>query len=142
MTADAASGPPVLLVVASDPTQLAELAADLHRRFGGDYEVLSQRTSSAALDHLAALAAPTRAVALVLATQPLKGMTGVELLLRVRDLHPAAKRALIIGRGGSPAGGSTAPRRGRHAGRWTVHHCSSKRACPGCSRPETCARGR
>jgi thioredoxin reductase (NADPH) len=91
---------PVLMVVVSDRVQLEELAGDVRRRFGHDYDVRSEATPGAALERLADLAAGARPVAVVLAAGRLDGMTGIDLLLRARDVQPAARRVLLIGRGG------------------------------------------
>jgi thioredoxin reductase (NADPH) len=89
-------GLPVLLVVDGWPESLTRVAAQLQRRYGGDYEVRAESSAAAAEEALEQLRAAGRSVALVLADQWLSGVTGTELLARVHDLHPSAKRGLLI----------------------------------------------
>ena len=90
----------VIVVVVDDAQLLADLAGDLQRRFGADYDIDSG-TSDWAPGHLRALAQQCRDVALVLAATglPAGGTGGVELLTGVRALHPRARRLLLVARG-------------------------------------------
>ena len=82
-----------IVVVGDDPGSLGEL----QRRYAGDYEVVSERAADSALLRLEQFRDAGVDVALVLADQWLpRGATGVELLCRARDLHPAARRGLLI----------------------------------------------
>lgn len=87
---------PIIYVVDDDPHALVLLQESLSRRFGGDYRVLSQSTPGAALKALAELRGSGEEIALVIAAQWLPGMEGVELLARVHELDPAARRALLV----------------------------------------------
>jgi thioredoxin reductase (NADPH) len=89
---------PILFLVDDRPKVLAALAADLHRRFGGDHRILAEGSPGAALDRLAALAGGGEEVALVVAGQRMAELPGVELLVRAHELHPGAKRVLLVGR--------------------------------------------
>src|SRR5512132_2274573 len=89
---------PVIVVVADDGRVLDALARDLERRFGGDYLVLAERSPTEAVATLERLAARAdEPVALVVAARHMEGLEG--LLLRARELHPAAKRVLLEQRG-------------------------------------------
>ena len=90
----------VIVVVVDDVEVLTDLAGDLRRRFGADYDVAS-RASGWALDHLEVLADQGRDIAVVMAATELPnvGMTGVELLTSVRARHPQARRLLLVERG-------------------------------------------
>lgn len=77
---------------------LEALAAELRRRFGADYQVLAE-ASPAALAALERLAAGSDPVALVVAGEALPGTSGVAFLVRAHELHPDARRMLLIGRG-------------------------------------------
>ena len=91
---------PVIVVVADDGRVLDALARDLERRFGGDYLVLAERSPTEAVATLERLAAQAdEPVALVVAARHMKGLDGLGLLLRARELHPAAKRVLLEQRG-------------------------------------------
>jgi thioredoxin reductase (NADPH) len=90
---------PVLLLVAEDRAALEALQADLGRRFGVDYRLLAEGSPAAALTALERLATGSGQVALVLASQRMAGMSGVEFLAAAHALHPAAKRVLLVNRG-------------------------------------------
>jgi thioredoxin reductase (NADPH) len=87
-----------LLVVDSDPDSLETVRHELERRYGADYEIVSERSSRDALAALERLGESGTPVAVVLA-EPL--MDSAELpdddfLARVRELQPEAKRALLV----------------------------------------------
>src|SRR3954454_8094592 len=92
--------PPVLLAVDDDPDALRAVETELRERYSGDYTVLCEGSCKAALGTLERLRAEDQPVALVLSGQWLSGMTGDELLGRVHQLHPHAKRGLLIEWGG------------------------------------------
>jgi thioredoxin reductase (NADPH) len=89
---------PILFLVDDRPKVLEALAADLGRRFGGDHRILAEAGPAAALEALAGLAQRGEEVALVVAGQHMAELPGVELLLRAHELHPSAKRVLLVGR--------------------------------------------
>ena len=88
---------PVVLVVDDDGNVLAALEAALARRFGADYEVLTERSPAAGLQALERLRRQDLPVAVVIADQWMPRMTGLELLAHSRQLHPSARRLLLIG---------------------------------------------
>ena len=92
-------GTPVLLLVDEDRTALEALAGDVGRRFGVDYQIVTERSPVAALAALERLVARSQAVAVVLAAQRMTEMSGVEFLVAAHELHPAAKRVLLVARG-------------------------------------------
>jgi thioredoxin reductase (NADPH) len=87
---------PVLLAVDEDQASLREVERELRERYGGSYRVLCTNSSRRGLARLEELAEAGDDIALVLAGQWLKGMTGNELLGRVRALDPYAQRGLLI----------------------------------------------
>jgi thioredoxin reductase (NADPH) len=87
---------PVLLTVDDDPEALRAVESELRDRYSRDYTVISEGSCRAAVGTLERLAEERAEVGLVLAGQWLTGMTGVELLARVHQLHPHAKRGLLI----------------------------------------------
>ena len=91
---------PVLLAVEDDPEALRAVEAELRERYARDYAVVCEGSTETALRALERFASDGEDVALVLAGQWLKGMTGSELLQRVHQLHPHAKRGLLIEWGG------------------------------------------
>jgi thioredoxin reductase (NADPH) len=88
---------PVVLVVDDDGNVLAALEAALARRFGADYQILTERSPAAGLQALERLRRQDLPVAVVIADQWMPRMTGLELLAHSRQLHPSARRLLLIG---------------------------------------------
>jgi thioredoxin reductase (NADPH) len=87
---------PVLLIVDDDRADLVRATAELRRRFGADYDIVARTSAEDGLDVLERLARESTDVALVLADHRLPGLTGTDLLARVHELHPGARRALLI----------------------------------------------
>jgi thioredoxin reductase (NADPH) len=85
---------PAVLLVDGSRTR-GRVEAELRKRYGADYQVIATGSVSEALDVLGRLRDSPCQVSLVLADQSLPGATGTELLARVRQLHPAAKRVLL-----------------------------------------------
>jgi thioredoxin reductase (NADPH) len=84
----------VLLV--DDSRTHGRVEVELRKRYGTDYQVITAGSAAEALGILGQLRDDRRPVSLVLADQWLPGATGAELLARVRQLHPAVRRALLI----------------------------------------------
>jgi len=91
-------GQPILLLVNDQEPVLDALRGDLARRFGVDYRILAERSPAAALATLQQLLPTPEEVALLVAAQQMGEMTGVDFLVRAHELHPAAKRVLLVGR--------------------------------------------
>src|SRR5262249_14071208 len=87
---------PALVVVSGNPGTLTALEQELRRRYGADYQVLAVAAPAAALAALEQLSEASDQVALLMADQCLRGMAGVEFLSQAHQLHPAAKRVLLI----------------------------------------------
>jgi thioredoxin reductase (NADPH) len=90
---------PVLLVIDGDQDALEDVAAQLVRRYGRDYRVERASDPEQALGALAELADAGDELALVLAATSLSDATGGGLLQRARQLHPHAKRGLMVAQG-------------------------------------------
>jgi thioredoxin reductase (NADPH) len=90
---------PVILAVDADAGGLAGIERELLDRYARHYEVVSTASAAEARGRLAQLRAKGNDVAVVLAGQALDDTTGGELLAEVRQLHPHAKRALLVGWG-------------------------------------------
>jgi thioredoxin reductase (NADPH) len=87
---------PVIVAVDDERDALARVEHELQRRYGGDYRIVCERRPLRALERLEEMREEGDDVAIVLADQWMPGCTGAELLSRVRDLHPSAKRAMLI----------------------------------------------
>jgi thioredoxin reductase (NADPH) len=94
---------PILLVVDDDPPARAVVEGELRNRYGADYQVISAGSADDPVRLLTALRDGRRAVSIVLARESMSGMTGTELLARVREYHPAAKCLLLTDWGYGPA---------------------------------------
>jgi thioredoxin reductase (NADPH) len=84
---------PVVFVVDHDPDSLEDMLADLSGRFGHDFAVRGETSPEAALDALAAIAVANEPVALLLVDD-----LSPDFLARAHQLHPGAKRVLLIDR--------------------------------------------
>jgi thioredoxin reductase (NADPH) len=91
---------PVLLVLDDDPEALGRIEAELSRRYADDYELIFETSPPAALKTLERLRGQGADVVLVLADQWLPELEGIDFLAQARDLHPLARRALLIDWGG------------------------------------------
>ena len=87
---------PAIIFVDDDPSDLAALLDALNRRFGGDYRAIPHLSARAALDTAARIKKEGKEVALVIADQWMPEMTGNELLGRIHEIEPGAKRALLV----------------------------------------------
>jgi thioredoxin reductase (NADPH) len=87
---------PVLVVVDDEDISLQALTRELESRYGAHYQVVAGSSAEVALDRLAELKAASADVPLVLADQQLPGMSGTQLLARVREIFPTARRGLLI----------------------------------------------
>jgi thioredoxin reductase (NADPH) len=100
---DTAMTNPVLMVVDDDPGGLGTLDGTLRRRYGHDYLIISEAAPGTALGRLRELAAERHPVAVVMAASGVTAMPGTEFLAQVRSIQPAAKRVLVVPRGGPAA---------------------------------------
>ena len=87
---------PVLVVVDDEDTSSQSLALELESRYGAHYRVVSGSSAEVALARLAELKAAGADVPLVLADQRMPGMGGTQLLARVRQFFPTARRGLLV----------------------------------------------
>jgi thioredoxin reductase (NADPH) len=90
---------PLILAVDEDAEALERITSEL-QRYARDYRVVCGPSAEAALRQLESLRDRDAAVAIVLAARGTQELKGEELLARVHDLHPHAKRALLIPWGG------------------------------------------
>src|SRR5512132_2828162 len=84
---------PMLFVVDHDESSLRVLLADLTRRFGDDFTVRGNSSPEAALETLQEIARANEPVALMLVDD-----RSSDFLARAHDLHPRAKRVLLVDR--------------------------------------------
>ena len=87
---------PIILAVDDRTDEAAAIEETLARRYGADYEILAEAGISAALQRLDELRAAPAPVVLVVAALEMAEMAGAEFLDRAQDLHPHARRLLLI----------------------------------------------
>ena len=89
---------PVLVVVDEDARGLWTLEETVRRRYGHDYLIIGEASPAAALGRLQELSAADSPVAVVMAAATTPAPS--ELLEQARTIYPAAKRVLVVPRGG------------------------------------------
>ena len=87
---------PTLLAVDADSAALGHVERELRGRYAGSYRIICTPSPDEALAILTRLSDSGEEVALVLAGQWLSQPTCVDLFERVRQLHPHAKRGLLV----------------------------------------------
>jgi thioredoxin reductase (NADPH) len=86
---------PIILAVDDDSSVLEAVVQDLRRKYGQEYRILRAGSGQAALDTCTQLKGRDDAVALIVSDQRMPGMTGVEMLERVQETYPRARRVLL-----------------------------------------------
>ena len=89
---------PVVFIVDDDAGVVNAMSQDLSRRFSQDFRVIGETSAAAGLTTLHALAGRQEPVALLIADHDMPEMTGVQFLAKAHDMHPRAKRVLLVER--------------------------------------------
>jgi thioredoxin reductase (NADPH) len=89
---------PVLFVIDDDAGVVDALQEDLGRRFGEDFRVIGESSAVAGLAMLHKLADEHEPVALLIVDHHLSEMPGVGFLACAHELHPLARRVLLVER--------------------------------------------
>ena len=89
---------PVIFVIDDDAGVTVALREDLDRRFGEDFCVVGETSAAAGLAVLRKLADAGEPVALIIVDHDLSAMPGVDFLARGHEMHPLAKRVLLVER--------------------------------------------
>jgi thioredoxin reductase (NADPH) len=87
---------PAFVVVDDDADTVADLERALQRRFGVDYQIFADRSANRALSVLERLRDDGDPVAVVIADLWMPEMSGLDFLVRSREIHPSARRALLF----------------------------------------------
>ena len=87
---------PVLLAIDDDEGLLGDIERELRDRYARHYQVVCVRSPAQARARLAELAVSGVEVALVLAGRSVADVATSALLTEVRQVHPRAKRALVV----------------------------------------------
>ena len=86
---------PTILAVDDDPQVVRAIVRDLRSRYGEDHRIVRATSGAEALEMLAELILRDRGVALVVADQRMPGMTGIEMMARVRESSPGTRLLLL-----------------------------------------------
>ena len=84
------------MAVDDEVEHLDHVTRELSRRYGSDYLVVCERSPAEARRKLEVMRDDGDEVAIVLADHTMGQDGGAELLARVKDLHPGAKRGLLV----------------------------------------------
>lgn len=85
----------MILAVDDDAAVLGAIERDLRQHYKADYRVMKAGSAAEGLDAARELAARNVQIALFLVDQRMPGMTGIELLREVMQLHPGSRRVLL-----------------------------------------------
>ena len=87
---------PVIVAVDDRSTESEHLRLELEHRYGHDYDIVVESSPSAALSAVEGALHARQRVAVVLASQWMEELDGIDVLSRVRRLSPRTKRCLLI----------------------------------------------
>ena len=88
----------MLFVIDDDAGVVRALRGDLSRRFSQDFRVIGESSAAAGLATLRQLAGDHQTVALLIVDHDMHEMRGVDFLAHAHQLHPQAKRVLLVER--------------------------------------------
>jgi thioredoxin reductase len=86
----------VIVAVDDHPTEREQIRLELEHRYGHDYDIVVESSPVAALSAVEDALKARQRVALVLASQWMEELDGIDVLSRVRRLSPRSKRCLLI----------------------------------------------
>jgi thioredoxin reductase (NADPH) len=87
---------PIIFAVEEESDVRGDLERDLGKRYSADYQVLVSDSAERGLELLTTAKRDRTEVAIVIACQRMPGISGIEFLIRAHELHPLARRAVLI----------------------------------------------
>ncbi len=97
---------PAVVAVASDVALCAALEGVLTSRYGTDYEIRVASDPTRAIDALRELNEQSVPVALIIAAWRMPALDGIAFLVDAHDIHPEARRIVVIDVGDTTAAGA------------------------------------
>src|SRR6202022_197020 len=85
---DGAMALPIILGVEDEADVRGDLERDLAKRYSADYQVLTSDSHQRGLEILTAARRDGTAVAIVIASQRMQAMRGIDFLVQAHELHP------------------------------------------------------
>src|SRR5256885_16104910 len=87
---------PIIIAVEDEGDAREDLQRDLAKRYSADYQVLTSDSPERGLELLAGAQREKTEVAIVIASQRMSPMSGLDFMVRAHEQHPLARRALLI----------------------------------------------
>jgi thioredoxin reductase len=87
---------PVIVAVDDHPSEREQLYLELEHRYDHDYDIVVESSPIAALSAVEAALNARQRVAVMLASQRMAELDGIDVLSRLRRLSPRTKRCLLI----------------------------------------------
>ncbi len=87
---------PIIFAIDDELDVLRDLERDLAKRYSADYQVVTTGSTEHGIELLTSAQHDKTEVAVVIACQRLRAMSGIDFLVRAHDLHPLARRVLMI----------------------------------------------
>lgn len=89
---------PIIFLIAHEQSVLEALHKDIRNRYGTDYRIHCDADPYSALAELKRWVTEEELVALIIADQRMPELSGVDFLVKAHELHPDAKRILLVER--------------------------------------------
>jgi thioredoxin reductase (NADPH) len=86
---------PIIFAIDDDLAVIKAIERDLRKYYGRNYRVLTAQSGGETLETLNKLKLKSEVVAIFVSDQRMPGMSGVDFLVRAKDIYPEAKRALL-----------------------------------------------
>ena len=87
---------PIIFAVEDERDVLRDLERDIAKRYSADYQVVTTDSPERGLELLTAAQRDRTEVAIVIACQRMHAMSVIDFLVRPHELHPLARRVLLI----------------------------------------------
>lgn len=86
---------PMIFAIDDDHAVIRAIERDLRKYYGKEYRVMTAQSGEESLESLSKLKLKNEVVALFVSDQRMPGISGVDFLVRAKDIYPEAKRVLL-----------------------------------------------